>query len=263
MDYTKIKLSSDGDVAIIAFNDPATMNAAGVDTAEQLTHAFKAVTTGDNAARAIILTGEGRGFCSGANLSGRGGGSGEAPRGAGAALETHYNPLVKMIADLPVPFVTAVNGAAAGVGCSLALLGDIIVAGESAYFLQAFRRIGLIPDGGSTWLLPRMIGRARAMEMTLLGERLPAAKALEWGLINRCVPDAELMPTALSFAHELAKGPASLGLIRKAMWAALDSDFSAQLAYEAVTQNKAGATADFAEGVTAFLQKRPAAFKGR
>ncbi len=264
MDYTKIKLSSDGDVAIIAFNDPATMNAAGVDTAEQLTDAFKSVSTGDNAARAIVLTGEGRGFCSGANLSGRGNSStGEAPRGAGDALITHYNPLVKLIADLPVPFVTAVNGAAAGVGCSLALLGDIIVAGESAYFLQAFRRIGLIPDGGSTWLLPRMIGRARAMEMTLLGERLPAAKALDWGLINRCVPDAELMPTALSFAHELAKGPASLGMIRKAMWAALDSDFSDQLAYEAKVQNAAGRTSDFGEGVTAFLQKRPAAFIGR
>ena len=263
MDYTKIKLSSDGDVAIIAFNDPATLNAAGVDTAEQLTHAFKAVSTGDNAARAVVLTGEGRGFCSGANLSGRGSSaSGEAPRGAGDALITHYNPLVKMIADLPVPFVTAVNGAAAGVGCSLALLGDIIVAGESAYFLQAFRRIGLIPDGGSTWLLPRMIGRARAMEMTLLGDKLPAAKALEWGLINRCVPDAELMPTALSFAHELAKGPASLGMIRKAMWAAMDSDFSDQLDYEAKVQNAAGRTSDFGEGVTAFLQKRPAVFTG-
>ena len=262
MDYTKIKLSSDGDVAIIAFNDPATMNAAGIDTAEQLTDAFRSVSTGEGAARAIILTGEGRGFCSGANLSGRGPG-GDAPRGAGDALITHYNPLVKMIADLPVPFVTAVNGAAAGVGCSLALLGDIIVAGERAYFLQAFRRIGLIPDGGSTWLLPRMIGRARAMEMTLLGDRLPAAKALEWGLINRCVPDAQLMPTALTFAHELANGPASLGLIRKAMWAAQDADFSDQLAYEAKLQNEAGRTADFAEGVTAFLQKRPAAFTGR
>ena len=108
---------------------------------------------------------------------------------------------------LPIPIVTAVNGAAAGVGCSFALMGDLIVAGESAYFLQAFRRIGLIPDGGSTYLLPRMIGRARAMEMTLLGERLPAAKALEWGLINRCVPDAELMPTALALAQELAAGP--------------------------------------------------------
>jgi 2-(1,2-epoxy-1,2-dihydrophenyl)acetyl-CoA isomerase len=264
MDYTKIKVASDGDVAIVTLADPATMNAAGIDVAEQLTHAFKAVSEGPNAKRAIVLTGEGRGFCSGANLTSVGGSSsGAAPRSAGDALKTHYNPLVRFIADLPIPFVTAVNGAAAGVGCSFALLGDIIVAGESAYFLQAFRRIGLVPDGGSTYLLPRMIGRARAMEMALLGERVSAAKALEWGLINRCVPDAELMPTALAIAHELAQGPASLGLIRKAIWASLDTDFDAQLAYEAETQNKAGRTEDFAEGVAAFLQKRPAAFKGR
>jgi len=263
MDYTKIKVSADGDVAIITMADPATMNAAGIDVAEQLTHAFKAASEGPDAKRAIVLTGEGRGFCSGANLTSVGGSSSGAPRSAGDALKTTYNPLVRLIADLPIPFVTAVNGAAAGVGCSFALLGDMIVAAESAYFLQAFRRIGLVPDGGSTYLLPRMIGRARAMEMTLLGEKVAAAKALDWGLINRCVPDAELMPTALAIARELAQGPASLGLIRKAMWASLDTDFDSQLAYEADTQNKAGRTEDFAEGVTAFLQKRPAAFKGR
>jgi 2-(1,2-epoxy-1,2-dihydrophenyl)acetyl-CoA isomerase len=264
MDYSKIKVTADGDVAIITMADPATMNAAGLDVAEQLTDAFKAASEGPDAKRAIVLTGEGRGFCSGANLTAVGGSSsGGAPRGAGDALKSTYNPLVRLIADLPIPFVTAVNGAAAGVGCSFALLGDMIVAGESAYFLQAFRRIGLVPDGGSTYLLPRMIGRARAMEMTLLGEKVSAAKALEWGLINRCVPDAELMPTALAIAHELAQGPASLGMIRKAIWASLDTDFDAQLAYEADTQNKAGRTEDFAEGVTAFLQKRPAAFKGR
>jgi len=264
MDYGKIKVTFDGDVAIVTMADPATMNAAGIDTAQELTHAFKAGSEGPDAKRAIVLTGEGRGFCSGANLTSVGGSSSSsAPRGAGDALKSTYNPLVRLIADLPIPFVTAVNGAAAGVGCSFALLGDIIVAGESAYFLQAFRRIGLVPDGGSTYLLPRMIGRARAMEMALLGERVSAAKALEWGLINRCVPDAELMPTALGLAHELAKGPASLGMIRKAIWASLDTDFDAQLAYEADTQNKAGRTEDFAEGVTAFLQKRPAAFKGR
>ena len=112
-----------------------------------------------------------------------------------------------LLRDFPLPIVTAVNGAAAGVGCSIALMGDIIVAGESAYFLQAFRRIGLVPDGGSTYLLPRMIGRARAMEMALLGEKVPAKTALDWGLINRCVPDAELMSTATAFARELAAGP--------------------------------------------------------
>ena len=155
------------------------------------------------------------------------------------------------------------NGAAAGVGCSLALLGDLIVAAESAYFLQAFRRVGLIPDGGSTYMLPRLIGKARAMEMALLGERLPAAKALEWGLINRVVPDADVMPTAMGLAAELAAGPASLGLIRQTIWASLDDAWSAQLQREAVVQGQASRTADHAEGVAAFLQKRPAAFQGR
>lgn len=261
MDYTKIKLTIEDGVAVIAFNDPATLNAAGVDVAEQLTHAFKAAAEDGSGARAVVLTGEGRGFCSGANLSASGSGSG--PRDAGAALKAVYNPLVTLMRDYPLPLVTAVNGAAAGVGCSFALMGDMIVAGESAYFLQAFRRIGLVPDGGSTYLLPRMIGRARAMEMMMLGDKIPAAKALEWGMVNRCVPDAELMPTALKLARELAAGPKALAMIRSLVWQSLDTDWADQLNDEADTQSRAGKTEDFAEGVTAFLQKRPAAFKGR
>jgi 2-(1,2-epoxy-1,2-dihydrophenyl)acetyl-CoA isomerase len=167
-----------------------------------------------------------------------------------------------LMRDFPLPIVTAINGAAAGVGCSIALMGDLVVAAESAYFLQAFRRIGLVPDGGSTYLLPRLIGRARAMEMTMLGERLPAAKALEWGLINRCVPDAELLPTATKLAEELANGPKALGLIRKLMWESLDAEWSAQLGAERNAQRTAGKTDDFVEGVKAFLEKRPAQFTG-
>jgi len=162
-----------------------------------------------------------------------------------------------------MPIVPAVNGAAAGVGCSLALMGDIIVAAESAYFLQAFRRIGLVPDGGSTYLLPRMIDRARAMEMALLGERVPAAKALEWGLINCVVADADLMDEARRLAVELANGPKALGLIRKLMWQSLDAQWSDQLTHERQTQAIAGKTDDFLEGIAAFLQKRPARFAGR
>ena len=228
MSYTKIKVSEDGPVTVIAFADPATMNAAGVDTAQELTAAFDAATAEGSSTRAIVLTGEGRGFCSGANLSG-GGGSASGGGDAGSSLKTVYNPLVTMVRDLTVPLVTAVNGAAAGVGCSIALMGDMIVAAESAYFLQAFRRIGLIPDGGSTYLLPRMIGRARAMEMALLGERVPAAKALEWGMINRVVPDAELMPTAMALANELAQRAGLAGLIRQTIWASLDTDWADQL----------------------------------
>jgi len=267
MAYTKVKVTQEGPVTVITLSDPATMNAAGVDMAAELRDALKQATAAGSQTRAVLLTGEGRGFCSGANLSGGGStanrGEGGGRPDAGDALETVYNPLVTAIRELPAPIVTAVNGAAAGVGCSLALMGDLIVAAESAYFLQAFRRIGLIPDGGSTYLLPRMIGRARAMEMTLLGERIPAAKALEWGMINRCVPDAELMPTALALAAELANGPASLGLIRQAMWESLDNDWLPQLHHERTNQRIAGRTEDFVEGVSAFLQKRPAAFKGK
>lgn len=266
MTYQKINASREGAVAIITLADPATMNAAGVDTASELLHAFKTANGGPEKARAILLTGEGRGFCSGANLSNSPGGGGnldvDGKPDAGAALETVYNPLVTYIKEMATPLVTAVNGAAAGVGCSLALLGDLIVAAESAYFLQAFRRIGLVPDGGSTYLLPRMIGRARAMEMMLLGERVPAKQALEWGLINRVTPDADLMTEAMKLAQALASGPASLGLSRQLGWASLENDWASQLHRERLAQREAGKTDDFAEGVAAFLQKRPAAFSG-
>ena len=268
MDYKKIKVETTDGLAVITMSDPATMNAAGLDMGAELTDALKRAVGGESPARAIVLTGEGRGFCSGANLSsgpGPGGGAVD-PDGkpdAGRALEHTYNPLVTLMRDLPVPLVTAVNGAAAGVGCSFALMGDLIVAAESAYFLQAFRRIGLVPDGGSTYLLPRMIGKARAMEMMLLGEKISAAKALDWGLINRCVPDGDLMSTAMGLAHELANGPKSLGLIRQTVWASLDAAWLEQLHEERMAQRIAGKTADFGEGVAAFLQKRPAAFKGQ
>ncbi|MEO8925547.1 MAG: enoyl-CoA hydratase/isomerase [Caulobacteraceae bacterium] len=267
MGYKKIRLAVDEGVATITLCDPATLNAAGIDTVAELADAFGRVAEGVDGARAAILTGEGRGFCSGANLSG-GGAAGRPPGpdgrpGAGNALENHYNPFVTLLRDFPMPIVTAVNGVAAGIGCSLALMGDIVLAAESAYFLQAFRRIGLVPDGGSTYLLPRLIGRARAMEMALLGEKISAAKALEWGLINRVVPDADLTAEATNMARELAAGPKALGMIRKLMWQSLDADWADQLANERVTQSLAGKTDDFLEGVTAFLQKRLARFSGR
>jgi 2-(1,2-epoxy-1,2-dihydrophenyl)acetyl-CoA isomerase len=261
---SKVRYTLEDGVALVTMNDPATMNAAGVDLTQDLTVAIKRAA---REARAVVLTGEGRGFCSGANLGGGGPLNRTADEGepldAGAALETVYNPLVNLLRELPIPFITAVNGAAAGVGCSFALMGDLIVAGESAYFLQAFRRIGLVPDGGSTYQLPRAIGRARAMEMMLLGDKVPARTALEWGMINRCVPDADLLPTARKLAQELADGPKAISLIRKVAWASLDASWEEQLRTERLTQRDAGRTEDFAEGVTAFLQKRPAKFKGK
>ena len=257
----KVKYERDGNVAIITMSDPATLNAIDVEMSDALKAGF---TRACDEARCVLLTGEGRAFSSGANLN--------TPRAAldddgridvGERLQNHYNPFVTMLRDLPIPWISAVNGVAAGIGCSFALLGDLIVAGESAYFLQAFRRIGLVPDGSATYHLPRMLTRARAMEMMLLGEKLPAAKALEWGLINRCVPDGELMACAKALARELANGPTkTLGLIRKLGWASQDALWAEQLHNEREAQRAAGHTEDFREGVAAFLQKRKAEFKG-
>ncbi len=265
MAYSKIKTSVADGIGVITLADPSTLNAAGLDLMDELQQAFAAMKA-DPAVRCVVLTGEGRGFCSGANLSGRGPAAETPdPEGpdAGASLEAVYNPFVTSLREYPVPIVTAVNGVAAGVGCSLALMGDIIVAAESAYFLQAFRRIGLVPDGGSTYLLPRLIGKARAMEMALLGDKVPAKTALDWGLVNRCVADDQLMATAMELAKALATGPKALGAIRKLVWESLDEEWAAQLHAERLAQKTAGRTEDSREGILAFLQKRPAEFKGR
>ena len=259
-----VRVETTDGVCVATLDDPSTLNACGLDTAAALHDVVRSVESGEGAVRCLVITGAGRGFCSGANLSSSpalSGGGGPADLGEG--LERAYNPLMTALRDLSVPLVTAVNGAAAGIGCSLALVGDLIVAAESAYFLQAFRRIGLVPDGGATSMLPRMIGRARAMEMTLLGDKVDARTALEWGLVNRVVPDAELMPTALGLARRLADGPASLGLTRRLVWAGETAEWEAQLRAEREAQREAGRTADFVEGVQAFFQKRPARFNGR
>jgi 2-(1,2-epoxy-1,2-dihydrophenyl)acetyl-CoA isomerase len=260
-DFHKTYVTAHDDVAVLTLNDPAVMNAISPQMMNGIADALEHVQDPANGFRALILTGEGRAFCSGANLSS----STDSKRlDAGAALETGYHPLLRRMRNLEMPIVTAVGGAAAGIGMSFALMGDIVMAARSAYFLQAFARIGLVPDGGATWLLPRIIGLARARELSMLAEKLPAERALEWGLINRVSDDEALMDDALAMAKRLAEGPTvSLALTRRLYWDSPQNGYEAQIDQERQAQKRAGGTRDFIEGVQAFLQKRPAKFDGK
>ncbi len=257
----RVSLELDGKVAVLKFNHPEVMNAVGQQMVQELLEAVLEVRSPGSGARCLLLTGEGRGFCAGANLqdemrTGRKG-------GAGDFLRKLYHPLLVTLRELDMPLVTAVNGAAAGVGMSFAIMGDIVCASKSAFFLQAFSRIGLVPDGGSTYLLPRRIGWGRAVELSLLAERLSAEDAHEWGLVNRLYDDNDaLMAGAMELARRLADGPKSLALIRRLYWDSWQNSFEQQLELEAQLQNEAGRTRDHAEGVTAFLEKRDARFTG-
>jgi 2-(1,2-epoxy-1,2-dihydrophenyl)acetyl-CoA isomerase len=219
---------------------------------------------GDAAIRCLLITGAGRGFCAGQDLNLRRDSGDASGFDAGAALERYYNPLVRRLKALKKPVIAAVNGPAAGAGANLALACDIVMAARSASFLQAFCRIGLVPDSGGTWFLPRLAGSARAMGMMLLGEPLPAEKAAQWGLIWKTVDDDKLMPEARALAERLAQGPTvGLGLIKEALNRSLENGLDAQLDLERDLQRVAATSADFREGVAAFLEKRRARFTGR
>jgi len=248
----------DNAVATITLNRPDTLNALKAAMLDELREAVETLPGQD--ARCLLITGAGRGFSSGADLASGGG----LPDDVGAALEAHFNPLIEAIFACPLPVVAAVNGPCAGAGCSLALAADIVIAGESAYFLQAFINIGLIPDAGATWLLPRLAGRARAMEMMMLGERLSAKKAAKWGVISRAVDDDKLMDEAGELAARLAAGPTlAYGLLRRLARDAEQSTLSEALNAERNAQRDAGRTSDFQGAVLAFLQKKPPEFSGR
>lgn len=257
----RMSLDFTGKIAVLKFNHPEVMNAVGSQMLVDFAEALGEIKNPANGARCLLLTGEGRGFCAGANLQDEN--RSQRRGGAGDGLRSTYHPILLTLRDLEMPLVTAVNGAAAGVGMSFAMMGDIVCAAKGAFFLQAFARIGLIPDGGSTYLLPRMVGWGRAMELAMLAERLPAEQALQWGLVNRLYDDtAALMDGAMDIARRLADGPRSLALIRQAYWNTWHNAFEQQLDLEARLQSQAGASKDFAEGVAAFLEKRDAQFKG-
>lgn len=263
MQFKHVTLEFDGSVAVLRLDHQEVMNAVSMDMLGGIAEALDAIDDRRAEVRCLVLTGAGRAFCAGANLQGR---NQQKPgrTNAGAALEVAYHPILRRLRNMHCPIVTAVNGVAAGAGMSFALMGDMILCARSTYFLQAFRRIGLVPDCGSTWLLPRMVGKARAVELSLMGERLPAEKALEWGLVNRVYDDAILMEEAMKLAHDLASGPTiALSLIRKLYWDSPENSYEQQLNLEVESQRIAGAAEDFKEGVTAFLEKRPAKFSGK
>ena len=263
IEFNKISLEIKNNIGIMRFNDPDVRNAVSPDMLEGFWECLNEIEKENSEIKCLLITGEGKGFCAGANLSSGSERSNSGRQDAGHALETMYHPILRRLRNMNIPIVTAVNGAAAGIGMSFALMGDIIVASKSAFFLQAFRSIGLVPDGGSTWLLPRLVGNARAKELSLLGERLPAEKAYEWGLINRLTDEEDLIDEALKISKELASGPMSLRLIRKAFWESSDNTYEEQLNLERELQFQAGNSEDFKEGVKAFLDKRDAKFKGK
>ena len=256
MDFKGVSLDIDGAVAVMTLNRPEVLNAVDDAMLESMSDVVREIRSRGTEVRCFMITGAGRGFCSGADLAERA----KKPRNR---LRDTYNPILLEWRDLPMPIVAAVNGPAAGVGMSFALMGDIICASRNAYFLQAFARVGLVPDGGATFILPRRIGWSRAMELSLLAEPLSAERALEWGLVNRVFEDSDaLMEGAMGLARRLAAGPKSLAMIRHAYWSTWDSSYERQLDLEARLQAAATQTRDAAEGSRAFREKRDANFSG-
>ena len=262
MNYDFIRYAVDQGVATITLCRPDVLNSFNRVMARDVQRAVSAAAA-DAGIRAVLLTGEGRGFCAGQDLA-------EATAGEPGAMDlgeivkTSYAPMVRAIRELEKPVVCAVNGVAAGAGANLALACDLVVAAEDAAFIQSFSKIGLVPDTGGTFFLPRIVGMARATAMMFLAEKVPAARALEWGMIYQVVPASVLLETATSLARQLASMPTrSFGLTKRALNASFTNDLATQLQVEEELQRAAGGTADYAEGVRAFLDKRKPAYTGR
>lgn len=261
MAYETILVSQSESVWTITLNRPDKLNAFNDQMISETEAALKRAER-DPSVRAIVLTGSGRGFSSGQDLSS------VVERGDSFSIGEHlrhgYHRLIRRMVRLEKPIIAAVNGIAAGAGCGVAMAADMRIAAASASFMLAFSRIGLIPDSGINWFLPRLIGYARAYEMAITADKVPAATALEWGLVNRVVPDQQLPEIAAAHALQLASGPTvAFGLTKRAMYRSLDMTLDEALEYEAHLQEIAGRTADNKEGVAAFLEKRSATFSGR
>lgn len=260
MGYETILFDVQNGVATITLNRPAKLNAFNDQMIAETTAVFKQASR-DKAIRCVVLTGNGRAFSSGQDLSD------VTERGDAFSIGEHlrhgYHKLIKQMVQLEKPIIGAINGIAAGAACGVALATDMRIAADSASFMLAFSKIGLVPDSGVNWLLPRLIGQARAYEMAITADQIPAETALAWGLVNRVVPSAQLMENVAAWAGSLASGPTlAFGLTKRAMNQAWDSDLFGSLAYEAHLQEIAGRSQDNKEGVMAFLEKRTAQFKG-
>jgi 2-(1,2-epoxy-1,2-dihydrophenyl)acetyl-CoA isomerase len=256
MSFETIQFDIHNGIATLTLNRPAVMNALNGQMRAEITQALGDLPP---EVRCVVMTGAGRGFCSGQDLT-----DGSAAANLEATLRDEYEPMLRAITQCDVPVIAAVNGVAAGAGANLALAADVVIATQSASFIQAFTRIGLIPDAGGTWIIPRSVGNARAMGMMLFAEPVSADQAQDWGMIWQSVPDDLFQDVVTARAATLAKGPTlAYRAIREAVAASSANAIDAQLAVEARLQGQAGRSADFVEGVTAFLQKRPAAFTGR
>lgn len=248
-----------GGVATIRLNRPDSLNSLNKQLVYELNDVIEKAKN-DPGVRCVVLTGAGRGFCAGADLASA---KVKSPEDVSRVLKERYNPVIKSIREMEKPVIAAVNGVAAGAGCSLALACDLVIAAESASFLQAFVKIGLVPDAGGSYFLPRLVGTKKAMEMFLLGEKLSAAEAEKLGMINRTVPDAEFDREVNKLALALSTGPRCQGMIKAMLNKSYEMDLDGCLDQEAAFQAKAAATEDFLEGVSAFMQKRKPQYKGR
>ena len=261
-----VQLEIDAGLAVVTLNRPQKLNCFATAMHAQLRTGLDRVERaieGPEAVRALVLTGAGRAFCAGQDLSERRRGDSDPPPDLGESLRRNTNPLVQTIAALPVPVIAAVNGVAAGSGANLALACDIVIAARSAVFIQSFCRLGLIPDAGGTWMLPRLVGMARAKGLTFLGERLSAEQAAQWGLIWQVVDDTELMTSVLALARTLVTQPTrGFALQKQAFAASLSNSLADQVKLEAQLQTLAGRTDDYREGVASFFEKRNPVFGG-
>ena len=264
----KVSLDQKGAVLRLTLNDPDTLNAIGAQMANELRDAVRFAAEQQGTARCLLITGTGRGFCSGGNVGwideNRNNPESGGATDHGVRLGTHHHYVLKLLMDLPYPIVTAINGPAAGIGFAYALAGDMIAAAKSAFFVAAFRNLGVSPDGGLSWLLPRIVGWARAKELLLMGQRLSAEQALDWGLVTRVYDDVDFSHHAMKLAEEIADGPTvALGEIRRLARAAWDNSYAQQLDLEESVQPATFGTADAAEGARAMLENRRPEFRGR